>query len=368
MVQVRPDAIAAAPAALDLHEGLCAEPAPAEIPGLDGRYSDPRRGGCARWPSHLWLVSSHGERVPGRCKATNQCDYCAKLAAIENTEMLALDAMEGDAPQVWCVLTTSIATLDMSIFYDARRQLVRELRRRLGRQLEYASLLEFTTGYGPWSGGLRRPHWNVLLKGVLVDQLDVVRQVVEEVWCRCVGSDPAAQHVAAIAEAGGLMRYIALHFQKESQSPPAGFTGQRFNCSRGYFTGRTRAEAREDARLALGEKRALWKLERHTGLTGDALEDAYEAQLAAEGFAEWGLYSEKRPDVAPNLDPQPSQPVAAAVSAWQVADPRARELGSRWGLPVDAIDPAVIAMLEAGAPEPAQPPPCAAEDPDPALF
>jgi hypothetical protein len=62
-----------------------------------------------------------------------------------------------------------------------------------------------------------------------------------------------------IYAAGGLMRYLALHFQKASQQPPEGFTGQRFNCSRGYFTGCTRAVARRRAREALRLKRELWK-------------------------------------------------------------------------------------------------------------
>ena len=37
------------------------------------------------------------------------CSYCAKLAAIENAEMLALDALENGAPEVWACLTTRSA-------------------------------------------------------------------------------------------------------------------------------------------------------------------------------------------------------------------------------------------------------------------
>lgn len=315
MVQVRADGAASPGVVLDLHEGL-SHPGPAELRGLDGRYPDPRRDGCPRWPAGLWLLSSLGERVPGRCKGPNQCDYCARLAAVENSEMLALDAMEGDAPQVWAVLTTRTATWDMALFYDARRLVMRAVRRRWPGA-EYASLLEFTTGYGPRSGGARRPHWNLLLKGVPVGALDQVRELVVRVWCDHVDAEAPGQHVAAIAEAGGLMRYIALHFQKESQAPPPGFHGQRFNCSRRYFTGKTRAEAREDARLALSEKRALWKLARHTGLTGDALEDAYEAHLAAVGFPEWRLYSEPREEVndASEADARPAPESTGAAGA-----------------------------------------------------
>lgn len=300
MVQGRSDAPPAPGGRLlDLHEGL-STPAPHELPGLDGRYPDPRPGGCPRWPAGLWLLSSLGERVPGRCKGTNQCDYCARLAAVENSEMLGLDAMEGEAPQVWAVLTTRTATLDMAGFYRAREKVTLALKRRW--PVRYASLLEFTTGYGPRSGGRRRPHWNLLLKGIPRSAVDewrdsttgeTLHQLICRVWCDHVDAEPDGQHVADVADAGGLMRYISLHFQKESQAPPRGFRGQRFNCSRDYFTGRTRAEMREDARLALREKRELWKLARHTGLEGDELEDAYEAELAAVGFPEWRLYSEK---------------------------------------------------------------------------
>src|SRR5581483_2840493 len=122
-----------------------------------------------------------------------------------------------------------------------------------------ARLLEFTTGYGPRSGGRRRPHWNCLLKGVPATAVDVVLGLVEKVWCPRVGGAIAAQHVGSIAEAGGLLRYIALHFQKESQAPPRGFTGHRFTKSRGYFGSTSTATARARAREALQHKRELWK-------------------------------------------------------------------------------------------------------------
>jgi hypothetical protein len=53
------------------------------------------------------LRSSEGEIVLGRCRAVNLCPYCARLAAVENAEVLALDAMSGAAPALYGVLTTS---------------------------------------------------------------------------------------------------------------------------------------------------------------------------------------------------------------------------------------------------------------------
>jgi hypothetical protein len=229
--------------ALDLHEEL-------STPRAEKR--------CTCGPAGLRLLSGQGELVGVRGGCVNRCAYCAKLAAIENCEMLALDAMEGDAPEVLVVLTTRTATIDMARFSVGLEKVLRALRRRWSTA-EYASLVEFTTGYAERSGGLRRPHWNLLLKGVPAADAELVQQLAARIWCQHVDAEPAGQHAAAIYAAGGLMRYLALHFQKASQQPPDGFTGQRFNCSRGYFTGCTRAVARRRAREALRLKRELWK-------------------------------------------------------------------------------------------------------------
>lgn len=266
-------AVAPRSGALDLHEELC----------------DPRAGnGCLRWPEGHWLLSSLGQLVPGRCGATNKCAYCARLTAVENTEMLALDALEGDAPQVWAVLTTRTATVDMARFYRSRARVLKAVRSRWP-SAEYACLLEFTTGYGPRASGQRRPHWNLILKGVPVEDLDQAREVIIRIWCSREDALPAGQHVGAIAAAEGLMRYLALHFQKESQAPPAGFSGQRFNCSRGYFTGRSRAEMRELARESLWRKRRLREALK-AGLEGAAAEAYVEDALAEKAATDWRLY------------------------------------------------------------------------------
>src|SRR3954467_948710 len=96
--------LAPEPAALDLHEGIGA-----------------RVGqGCPRWPAHFRLESTLGKLVPGRCRATNLCDYCARLAAVENAEVLAIDAMTNTAPALWTVLTTRTAPTPTGAFKDAR--------------------------------------------------------------------------------------------------------------------------------------------------------------------------------------------------------------------------------------------------------
>src|SRR3954447_3957495 len=125
-------------AALDLHKGI----------------SDPARSsGCPRWPADLRLRNPDTlALIPGRCRATNLCDYCARLAAVENAEVLSIDAMATGGPRVWAVLSTRTATGDTRRFYRSREQVLKALRRRWAG-CEVAAQVEFTTGYGTRSGG-----------------------------------------------------------------------------------------------------------------------------------------------------------------------------------------------------------------------
>lgn len=262
---------APAAARLDLHEGIT-------DPGVETA--------CGRWPVEMRLQSTLGELVMGRCKATNLCGYCARLAAVENSELLALDALHGIAPAVWCVLTTPSTNPDPAHFYRSRDQLVRALRRRW-RTLEWAALVEFTTGYGTRAGGQRRPHWNLLLKGPRPEDVPLVHELVADVWCPRVGGAREAQHVGSIEEMGGLMRYVALHFQKESQAPPPGWRGHRFLKSRGYLWTAT-PTARELARQSLLLKRELRRAHL-AGLTGEAALDAAELARYEANELAWSL-------------------------------------------------------------------------------
>lgn len=260
-------------------------------PGLGSHeglsHPDPRTG-CKRWPEALWLLSSQGEVVRGRCKATNLCGYCAIQAAHENARMLSIDAMEGDEPKLVAIVGTRTATFDPKPFYDGRRLVMRALRRRWP-EAEYASQAEFTTGYGPLSGGKRRPHWNLLLKGIPIDQVDEARELVRRVWCEHVDADPAYQYVEVLQSTAAFMRYVAMHFQKESQAPPSGWHGQRFNCSRGYFTGRTRAQARQAAREDLQREREAFKATAR-GLVGDDLDAAIDEAMQLRAETTWELW------------------------------------------------------------------------------
>lgn len=281
---------------LVLHEEI-SDPTPgsyAEVGSSEDVYE--RQGGCDRWPETMRLVSSDGVVRRGRCGSVNLCSYCAKLRAIENAEMLSLDALEHGAPEVWACLTTRSADPVPATFYRAREQVRKALRRRWP-DCQDATLVEFTTGYGPLSGGLRRPHWNALLKGIPLADLEQAREIVARVWCGQVDAEASRQHVGAVSDAGGLMRYLALHFQKESQAPPKGWRGHRFVSSRGYFPdGVPVARERAKASLRLGRAvfwanavaEAAW-LDEDVVLDVEELEALIEDRLLEEAARSWSL-------------------------------------------------------------------------------
>jgi hypothetical protein len=219
----------------------------------------------------------------------NQCAYCARLAAVENAECLAIDSMTGTPPLVWVVLSTRTATLDTARFYDSRRQVQRAVKRRWPAA-EFAWQVEFTTGYGPRSGGQRRPHWNLLVKGVPAGSLDALREVVVPVWCAREDALPAGQYVGSIYAEGGLMRYLALHFQKQSQAPPLGWRGHRFMHSRGYFAEGI-STVRDRAREQLRYRRVVWKLEQLMGenVPADLVAECADVEHAANSAKSWSM-------------------------------------------------------------------------------
>jgi hypothetical protein len=195
------------------------------------------------------------------------------FTAYENMEMLLLDALAGDAPTGLLVLGTRTVTLDMGVFREGRRQVARVLRERWP-DFQYARLTEFTTGYGPRAGGERRPHDNWLTKGIPDDEFPEAAELAAREWCRHVDALPARQYGAPLRTPSAALKYVIGHFGKESQRPPEGFTGQRFNVSRRYF-GTTVRVMRQRAREAQALRRELWKAQQN----GD---QAHDAELTAQ--------------------------------------------------------------------------------------
>jgi len=170
--------------------------------------------------------------------------------------------MTNSPPTVWTVTTTRSTVASMAEYKTARRAVMRSVRRRWPNA-ECATLIEFQSGTGTRSGGKRRPHWNDLWKGIPVDDAAELRAVMDAAWCSRIDGLPRGQHVGTVQEVGGLMRYLALHFQKESQQPPKGWRGHRFTQSRGYLAV-PMEHARAEAREALHLRREIWKVTQET--------------------------------------------------------------------------------------------------------
>lgn len=200
--------------------------------------------------------------------------------AVQNAEMLSLDAMSNTPPSHLAVLTTRSANGDPAAYYRAFEYLRRVLKRRWP-EIEWARLVEFTTGYGPKAGGKQRPHWNLLIKGVPDGDLGALREVVVSSWCAHVDAEPVGQYVDSIYDAGGLMKYLALHFQKEDQRPPDGWSGHRFTHTRGYFA-RSAASMRRAARESLDRGRDAWKARQRLGSEADPQLVELEAEAVRE--------------------------------------------------------------------------------------
>ena len=207
------------------------------------------------------------------------------MSAIENAELLAIDALYGPAPELWLVLTTPSTETRQAVFRSARRRVKRAIRQRWPHA-RCCWVMEMTSGYGPRSSGERRPHWNVLVKGPRADELEELRSLAVSAWCSTdTRSVPSAQFAGAIGDASGLMRYLALHFLKESQTPPLGWRGQRVTMDAGYLWTAT-PDARAEARASLRFKRELWKAERR-GLAGDELHAAVAAAVELADATTW---------------------------------------------------------------------------------
>jgi hypothetical protein len=263
-----PESLAGAP--LDLHKGIEAL----------------RATRCERWPPELRLENTLGDLIPGRCKSVNLCDYCARLAAVETAEVLALDATANEAPRVWSVLTTRTPAMDMRRFQQGRQNVRRAVRRRWP-EARCATLVEFQTGRGRNAGGQRRPHWNDMWKGIPPHDVPALVDVLATTWCKHVDAEPSGQFAGTVSEVGGLMRYLALHFQKEDQQPPKGWRGHRFRAMAGYLD-RPMAQAREEARQSLRFKREVWKL-RDSGMTALEIDEAAHRALYEANEMGWEL-------------------------------------------------------------------------------
>jgi hypothetical protein len=298
-------------ASLDLHEGI----------------RDPRLG-CARWPEHLWLRSSLGEVVQGRCGATNLCRYCQTLFVVETLEMLALDAAEWP-PTLWAVLTAR-EHLTRAQCTDHLRQLRKSARKRWP-EVEWFVQVEFQR-----RGAL---HLNLVIKGVSVEDDRPLHELLTSRWCERVDALPVGQWLGRIQDGEGVMRYLQKtlsHGLKREQAPPIGWRGHRTSQTRGYLV-RPASAMRGEARASLRFKRALWRAIQSGADAHDAELLARDAVAIADATS-WELWHQKRDRIPPG------HPGMAPVPHFVLED------AFRWQ---DERDDIAFA-LEAGKPNPAR--------------
>lgn len=278
---------------------VAAAPGPLSASNEELSASGPQSG-CSRWPKRHWLLAASGYLVRGRCGSSNLCEYCLMQELHVIRRALSLDAIETERPEVVAVFGTRTPTLDPAPFYRARSEAMRALKREFP-DARYACLSEFTTGKGTNAGGLRRPHWNMLLKGVPADGAAAARELMVPPWCHHVDALPVAQYVEPLRNDAAFMRYVADHFTKTSQQPPRDSRWkhkQRFNCSRDYYSPLTRAEARERAWWHLQHEREVVKAHKSGAADPLAAADERIEELRNET---WTMYDPARVQPAPEL-------------------------------------------------------------------
>ncbi|WP_138974015.1 hypothetical protein [Patulibacter medicamentivorans] len=210
-----------------------------------------------------WL-SPDGRFVGARCGSSNRCAWCAFLYAIETAQCVYLDAERGGYPRTVMTLTTVDPATTAQQLRRGVEQVVKAIRHRCP-DCEYLAFVEWTSGRARKSGGLRRVHLHLLLKGVYAEDLVArptgrwgtvmtLEDVVRGVWSERTGAHRV--EVAEIGSPWAAAKYLTHHHNKPSQAPPAdlakGF--KRLRPSKGYFGGRL-VELRREVRQLEQDKR-----------------------------------------------------------------------------------------------------------------
>jgi hypothetical protein len=158
------------------------------------------------------------------------------------------------APTALLLLTTRSPADCGETFTKGLEQVARALRRRWS-DTEYLAFIEFTTGTATTSGGARRMHAHVLLKGVPAADLPAAETVATRVWKRRMGSTKVT--CEPIRSVPALVNYLANSHRKPNQLPPPWWRGKCVRPSRGYFH-RPISDLRCAARRHLSAERRSW--------------------------------------------------------------------------------------------------------------
>jgi len=323
VVRATPRGSAAGPGVLDVaREGAggaaerAAERALALKEGIDTPpwFEDAKAGRCGRVPDWFKLVNRQtGECVDPRCRATNRCEYCRKMAAAETIEMLLLNAMSGNAPTLVLMLTARTFPTGDELRRTLRK-IVQACRRR------WPDFEWFVPRERQVRGEL---HVHPLVKGVPTDDdsMRALYDLVTRVWCARHDAQAypfeerarGPQGLKRVADGEGLVRYLTkdlAHSLKSAQALELGFKGHRTSQTRGYFPEGAMA-AREAARESLRRRRLAWKLAKE-GLDAQAVADELDRTNDDEWFFHRLPSPARRVPANDGLAPLPSFMLAAS--------------------------------------------------------
>jgi hypothetical protein len=222
-----------------------------------------------------WLLAD-GRVVPARCGAPNKCAYCAYQATIENAIVVQLDAERFGHPRLGGTLTTVDPQHSMAAFRRDTEKAIKALRGRV-EGLQYLGMVEWTTGRGVRSGGARRVHQHLLLKGADPSLCDELESCLRDVWSARTGASRV--ELRELRSPAGATAYLIHHHRKREQSPPPGWSGKRMRPSRGYY-GCPVSDLRAEAQQLLRSKR-LRRVARRL-VQWDALDGAPDELVEAE--------------------------------------------------------------------------------------
>jgi len=122
---------------------------------------------------------------------------------------------------------------------------------------QYFARIEFTTGAAATSGGHRRMHVHMLLKGLAGAELADEEDWIRGEWKRHTGAWRV--ELAELRTPEGAIHYLGLHHAKASQLPPPWWRGMAERSSQGYWSAPIK-QLREEARRQLWAEGLAWRL------------------------------------------------------------------------------------------------------------
>lgn len=154
------------------------------------------------------------------------------MATLLWATMVLQDARDERPPSFGLTLTTAKVHTPPEELRRAVEMVRRFMRSQLGG-FEDLGHIEFTTGEGPRSGGVRRIHVHSLVKVPHDVEAVALTRGIRRVWERHTGAHRV--QLEQLRTAAGAAHYLTHHHAKRAQLPPAGWSGRRYRATRGYF-------------------------------------------------------------------------------------------------------------------------------------